>query len=190
MYSMWCKTESHTSSESPNENNCCYWAIPKGCSWHSWAPHHKSWQQICACCSRLFLQVCQPLCHSRPALHNTFKMSVQKLHLWLWNSRNAAHRSRTSIWVWPGETFVWIDGHPKNMHQPISSSVWWHDLEIQQNTYRSVSQVTSSTARWMGWLPQPSCFGLQHQPTFYNRFHPILPHTWPWSQDACKPAVA
>ncbi len=149
---------------------------------------HK-WQQVCASCSRLFLQICQPLCHSRSALHNSCKMPVWKLHLWTWNSRNAAHRSKMSIWGWLGETSVWTAGHPENMHQLISSLVWRHDWEIQQDIDRSVSQVTSSTARWIGWLPQPSCFGLQHQPTFFNRFHQILPHTWPWSQDACQAAV-
>lgn len=64
-----------------------------------------------------------------------------------------------------------------------------HDWEIQQNTYWSVSQDASPAAWWMGWLPRPSVFGLQYQPSLYNRFHSILPHKRSWSQNACQRAV-
>lgn len=55
IYSMWCKMESHTSSESSVENHCCYWVFPKSRSWHT--SHHKPWQQVYSCSSRLFLQI-------------------------------------------------------------------------------------------------------------------------------------
>lgn len=52
-----------------------------------------------------------------------------------------------------------------------------------------VSQDASPAAWWMGWLPRPSVFGLQYQPSLYNRFHSILPHKRSWSQNACQRAV-